>query len=149
MLVVREASSFVPEIGTADTSGKQRSTECSHVVTRAKNRSDLLNLCRALWFFHAMKERKRKTCKRAQIQSLKGKNCDKILTPSGVPPRPPKTGGQYRAGRPCPYSSTPCNFVAVAPKTGGQYRAGRPCPYGNPLRDIVALVARPPKTGGQ
>ena len=29
MLVVREASSFVPEIGTADTSGKQRSTECS------------------------------------------------------------------------------------------------------------------------
>ena len=46
MLVVREASSFVPEIGTADTSGKRRSTECSHVVTRAKNRSDLLNLCR-------------------------------------------------------------------------------------------------------
>ena len=29
MLVVREASSFVPEIGTTDTSDKQRSTECS------------------------------------------------------------------------------------------------------------------------
>ena len=29
MLVVREASSFVPEIGTADTNDKRHSTECS------------------------------------------------------------------------------------------------------------------------
>ena len=29
MLVVREASSFVPEIGTADTNDKRRSTESS------------------------------------------------------------------------------------------------------------------------
>ena len=29
MLRMREASSFVPDIGTADTSDKQRSTECS------------------------------------------------------------------------------------------------------------------------
>ena len=42
---VREASSFVPEIGTADTSDKRRSTECSHDVARAKNGSDLLNPC--------------------------------------------------------------------------------------------------------
>ena len=45
MMGVREASSFVPEIGTADTSGKRRSTECSHDVARAKNGSDLLNPC--------------------------------------------------------------------------------------------------------
>jgi hypothetical protein len=45
MLGMREASSFVPEIGTADTSDKRRSTECSHNVARAKNGSDLRSPC--------------------------------------------------------------------------------------------------------
>ena len=48
---VREASSFVPEIGTADTSDKRRSTECSHNVARAKNGSDLLNPCAGRFSF--------------------------------------------------------------------------------------------------
>ena len=56
MPIVREASSFVPDIGTTDTSDKQRSTECSLYVTRAKNRSGLLNLCRAFFVLFALKK---------------------------------------------------------------------------------------------
>ena len=72
MLVVREASSFVPEIGTADTSGKRRSTECSHVVTRAKNRSDLLNLCREFLVLFAVKKHVKKDLKKNKQQKPKG-----------------------------------------------------------------------------
>ena len=55
----------------------------------------------------------------------------------------------YGQTRRSAHTITPSDVPSRSPKTGEQYRAGRPCPYGNPLRDIVALVARPPKTWGQ
>ena len=43
MPVVREASSFVPEIGTADTNDKRRSTE-SHLSGTSKEQERLVKL---------------------------------------------------------------------------------------------------------
>ena len=66
-----------------------------HGNSRARALNDLRNLCRALWFFHAMKEQKRKTTSRINDKSVKAKNCGGIqgqadpaptVTPSGVPP---------------------------------------------------------------
>ena len=100
MPVVREASSFVPEIGTADTNDKRRSTE-SHLSGTSKEQERLVNACASelkpslLEFFTTSvakyanletcagrfssflrsKRTWRKTCKRTQIQSVKGKNC--------------------------------------------------------------------------
>ena len=48
MPVVREASSFVPEIGTADTNDKRRSTE-SHLSGTSKEQKRLAQLVPGLF----------------------------------------------------------------------------------------------------
>ena len=110
MLVVREASSFVPEIGTTDTSDKQRSTECSLKWHEQRTRVACETYAGRFSSFLRSKRTWRKACKRIYNKSIKVKNCGGILTPSATSLLsslvPLRQGDNSKAGRPCPYGKS-------------------------------------------
>ena len=76
-----------PRLERQTQASRERQTRNIRRISEPRSERLAQPVCRALWFFHAMKERRRKTTKQIYDKSLKVKNCGTIQVRTEIPPQ--------------------------------------------------------------